>query len=65
MKKKTGSQDISQVVMRIVKRSKKVASNQMAFQVAADHPQVAGFGYLVANLATLFGRTDRRMDRRI
>ena len=25
----------------------------MAFQVAADHPQVAGFGYLVANLATL------------
>ena len=53
MKKKTGSQNIPQITMRIVKSSQKIASCQMAFQVAADHPQVAGFGYLVANLATL------------
>ena len=29
----------------------------MVFKVATDHPQVAGFGYLVANLATLLQRS--------
>ena len=43
------------------KVAKKVATSQMALQVAANHPQVAGFGYLVANLATLVPVTTRKI----